>query len=323
MEKSFKIRHAVCLILAAFVFVCSFGCTKEQNYFNTKSLTDNGYQTEEVHVSIKGCKKKYHFLWVSDLHLVVENDQIAEDQIENVRNRRDNMFVSPNGERSVDFWANGMPKALNDTGADAIIFGADIVDFCSDGTIPLLKCGMDQITLPFMYIRADHDSSPFWMSEEEQDEKKAAALQDSVCEDPEIWVMEYDEFIILGVNRNTYQMTKEGLKEAKKAFAIGKPVIIAAHVPYVSEVDPSLQQLSRDFRGDRELMWGPESTYVPDEVTGEFFDMIYADESPVVAIFSGHLHTMWDGKVTDKTTEHVFTPAFQKSVGIITVDGEE
>ena len=50
--------------------------------------------------------------------------------------------------------------------------------------------------------------------------------------------------------------------------------------------------------------------------------MIYAKDSPVKEIVSGHLHFTWDGDITESTRQHVFSPAFQK-IGVITVKGAE
>ena len=48
-------------------------------------------------------------------------------------------------------------------------------------------------------------------------------------------------------------------------------------------------------------------------------DLIRADDSPVAAVLAGHLHESWDGLITQKCTEHVFGPAFEGSMGLITV----
>ena len=70
---------------------------------------------------------------------------------------------------------------------------------------------------------------------------------------------------------------------------------------------------------DRALVWGTDCTYHPDRNTREFMDMIYAADSPVKEILCGHLHFSWDGAVTETTRQHVFSPAFEKKIGVVTV----
>ena len=102
----------------------------------------------------------------------------------------------------------------------------------------------------------------------------------------------------------------------------GKPIIIVTHVPLHSEVDSTLDEISRAIWQDRNLSWGPDTSYVPNETTQKLMDLIYAEDSPVVEVLAGHLHFTWDGMITDKIHEHVFSPAFSQNIGLITIDGE-
>lgn len=63
--------------------------------------------------------------------------------------------------------------------------------------------------------------------------------------------------------------------------------------------------------------------YIPDDNTKVFLEMIYNENTPVVEILCGHMHFSWDGMVTDKVHEHVFSPIFSGYYGIIKVSGDE
>ncbi len=46
-----------------------------------RSVPDEaGHNIKEVHVNIPGPEKDYHFHWGSNLHIVIDNDEIADDQ---------------------------------------------------------------------------------------------------------------------------------------------------------------------------------------------------------------------------------------------------
>lgn len=64
---------------------------------------DFGISTEEISVNISGLKKEYTFLWLSDLHIITENDEIAVEDLETVVGRRES-FKNTVGMYSDEFW---------------------------------------------------------------------------------------------------------------------------------------------------------------------------------------------------------------------------
>ena len=43
---------------------------------------------------------------------------------------------------------------------------------------------------------------------------------------------------------------------------------------------------------------------------------------PVVEVLAGHFNLIWDGMISEKIHEHVFSHVFGDYIGLITVDGE-
>ena len=130
---------------------------------------------------------------------------------------------------------------------------------------------------------------------------------------------EYDHMVILSWNNSTNQLTEAGLNIAREAAAIGKPMILLTHVPVQSLVDDTLGSSSKEHWQDRMLLWGKDCYYYPDGNTQELLNMIYAEDSLFQEILCGHLHYTWDGMVTNRVHEHVFSPAFSHNVGWITI----
>ena len=123
----------------------------------------------------------------------------------------------------------------------------------------------------------------------------------------------------------------EGLEKIKEAANTGKPLILLTHVPIQPLGDDSLSDMSKEVYQDRALIWGrnPNLThYFPTEdtpngiATGELLDMIYAEDSPFTEVLCGHMHFTWDGQLTEKVHQHVFSAAFDRHMGIITISGE-
>ena len=309
-------RASLLSLFLLFVLFSS-GCTMRsgQNSFTVQPLLDNGYHLETVDVVLPNCQREYHLLFLSDLHLLVLNDEIADDQVDMVRERLEEWA----GEAPL-LWEK-LPALLNECHADMLLFGGDMIDLCSTASFDLLKEGLLQLNTEYMYVRADHDTGAHW--QKDQDRQKRIAMHDSLCENTGAMYHEFPDFVLLGINNSTSQLTEDGLRIAQEAFALKKPIIILTHVPLCSDADSSLQENSRARWGDRALVWGSGTTYIPDQTTQKLMDLIYAENSPVVEILCGHLHFSWDGMITERIAEHVFSPAYEKNLGVITISGKK
>lgn len=319
---------------------------------------------EKVHVTIPGMQENKQLLYVSDLHIITENDQISPTELENVRARM--AWSSYAGMTAEDAWPIWVDY-LNIIENDGILFGADMVDFGSRSNVECLKKGLDRLESPWLYVRADHDYLPACLNGVYEPE--SIGYQEKIAgykrheEDGEgkhrkhhmppksidgaygdVMSMEYEEFIVVGWNNSTAQMTPDGLEKMKELFAMGKPIVLLTHVPIqpLSEAEgqneqgaasdsdsekeyKSLTGASKEVQGERALLWGKQGSecfYQPNETTQEFLQMIYDENTPVVEILCGHLHFSWDGRVTEKIHQHVFGAALDRHAGIVTLSGQ-
>lgn len=285
--------------------------------FTSGPLTDHGMNLEEISVIIPGLTEEYHFLFLADLHIIVENEDVAMEELETVRGRLGWSSVAE-GVTAAEYW-DSLPEILDSCHADAVLLGGDILDYCSKTNIACLQQGLERLKTPYMYVRADHDSNPYYC--EGVTAEDCAAMHEAIDGNQEVWCMELPELCIAGLSNNTSPISEAGLERMKEIFAMGKPILLLAHVPFDSKLDSSLQAASKEVWQDRALIWGEDCNYNPDETTQELLDLIYAEDSPVKEIVCGHLHFSWDGSLTKNTHQHVFSPAIGKTVGIITVKG--
>jgi len=326
MFHSTRLPLTVILIMA--VLSAGFcGCSKtepvsenSENPPEVTTITSFPTYTEEVKVVIPGMENSVKLLYFSDLHIVTDSAEVAEGEKENV-NGRILWSSSANGISSAEQWGE-WPELLNKSGADTVLFGGDMVDFASETNIEVMKEGFDRLTIPYLYIRADHDYLPTYLdgiSEYDGKDRQAAvgSYQDVEC-------IEYPDFIIAGWNNSTSNLTEEGLAEIQKLAEKKKPMILLTHVPIEPLNDTSLEEASRAIFQDRSLIWGySESAYYkPNTPTSALLNMIYDPEGPFVEVLAGHLHLTWDGNVTEQVHQHVFSNAFNGYYGIVTVQGE-
>ena len=279
-------------------------------------------QTESVHVTIPGMEETRTLLWISDLHLSSgpEDPDVTPEHRGEAQERYE-MFRSGTGLASEETWKL-LSKTIDSCGADGVIFGADLLDYVSQENLEKLEEGLGSVTTPWMYLRADHDYGR-WYSD--MGIKRMRKLHRRVAPQNRLWIMRFEDFTAAGLDNSTTAVSEETLEEFRLLCEEGRPVILCTHVPFDSgrNDSSSLADLSRELWGDRGLCWGDGDDY---DTSGggcmkELLELITAPDSPVCAVLAGHLHTTWEGMLTDSCMEHVFSPAFDDRIGVITVSG--
>ena len=285
---------------------------------------DYDFREEEVTVEIDGLSRAYKLAWVSDLHMITDFEvswDVKEEFLDDIA-LRDSVFVTDDGVRSAALWQE-VVKFLNYGDFDGIIFGGDMMDYCSESNLKAFREEFNKLneSVPIMYIRADHDYG-YWYGGDSFTEPDAHEVHKEIDgDDLDRKYLDFGEFMVVGVNGSTLNMPQGQYDIINGQYNSGKPVIAVTHVPYASKIDKSLEELSMEVR-NKVYYWDYDATdgdYVPDDVTKKYLDMIYADDTPVCQVLAGHLHAQWDGMLTEYVPQHIFSPAYQGCIGIINV----
>ena len=299
-------RIRVAVICICVMLLC--GCAGSGNAFERA-----GYTVDEVNIEV-GLEKPVTLIVVNDLHLQINNDEIAEDSKEFMTTRVQDFATG--GLTTENRWKK-LPKLINDVDADYVLFAGDMLDFNSAATASALKEGMEQLNKPYMYVRADHDMECYWQaapSASDADERQAA-----ICDNDLLMVQDLGEIIIMGVNFTQNNISETTLERIKEVMAMGKPVVVLTHIPVGQWQGTELQENSEEVRGGRRLYWAPGADKEPGETTAAYLNLIYAEDSPVVAVLAGHLHAKWEGQVSPNAIEHIFAPCFMNNIGIVNI----
>lgn len=297
------------------------------------------FQTDEVTIELPGLTRSYTLAWVSDLHMTSDFElaaDVMEEHIETITWRHDELFIHKDAQtgavmHSEELWPE-IIKYLNYTKVDGkrfdgIIFGGDIIDYCSESNLKLFSEEYQKLdtSIPFLYIRADHDYG-FWYGGEALTEPMAEALHQNIAggDDLSQKYLDFGEFVVIGVNRSNKDMSQAQYDMIKgwydKAKEEGKPVIAVTHVPYESE-DGAFRDFSMQVK-NKVYYWtyfSEEGNNIPNVVTRQYLDEIYAQDTPVAKVLAGHMHAGWDGMLTEQVSQHVFNPAYLGYIGIIHV----
>ena len=82
---------------------------------------------------------------------------------------------------------------------------------------------LKRIKAPVMYNRADHDLG-IWYSDTYTDEDVQQKEKES-WDMEEVMVQDFGEFLVVGINNNTSQLSEAGLEKLKELWAEDKPII--------------------------------------------------------------------------------------------------
>ncbi len=293
---------------------------EDQTAASTPENDTSSYEpvVEEVYIAIPNLEREYTILWISDLHICLgTDDEGVLPEYASKAQERNEMLRSLSGRSGEDTW-NILSEQIDSMGADYVVFGADMLDYVSEANLSVLKAGMEKIQTPWMYIRADHDYGRWYT---DMGIKKMRRLHREIAPQNKIWVERFEGFTLVGLDNTTTSITDETLEEFKKVYEEGNPVILCTHVPFVTGSSDSgeLAEISKELWGGRVLCWGEETEYdtLKFSAMQEVLEMIEAPDSLIKAVFSGHLHTSWEGWLSEKCLGHVFSAAFEDHIGII------
>lgn len=284
---------------------------------------DYNFTLEEIYVPLENLSREYRIAWVSDLHMITEHETgaVSEDSLGTIKERYETFSITEDGVHAEELWPD-IVKCLNKGDYDAVIFGGDMLDYCSVSNMELLQKGYDALRYDneqILYIRADHDYG-IWYADDSFTQQDIYTLHQRIDgDDPEKKYLDMGEFVLIGINNSTKNITEENLlivqKQYEKAAMENKPIIAVTHVPYGSNVDDSLKALSMKVRNKPYYWVGPD--YQPDDTMWNYLSLIFSEDTQVKQVLAGHLHAPWDGMITEQLREHIFSPAFSGTIGVI------
>lgn len=279
------------------------------------------FKLDEITIEIEGLTRGYDIAFVNDLHMITDSEpgDVLAENLPKVRERYDTLSVTSEGIHGEELWPE-IIQFLNFYNFDAIIFGGDMLDYCSHSNMSALTEGFDELKYPkeqIMYLRSDHDYGGWYGGDVFTDADGGIAQSELWDGDDGMSCIEFDEFRIVGINKSYQNLSEERLNFLLGKLNGDKQVILATHVPFYSKEDESLKELSMEVR-NRVYYWNRESSsYYADGDMKKLIDCMYAADSNVIQILAAHLHAAWDGVVANDLREHIFAPAYEGRIGIV------
>ena len=305
------------LAAAAVVFVWGFcGFSVHASEAPLETLMEDGYlnHINRIAIDLPNVSGEYRYAVVNDSHMICLNEEVKEEDLELLGERRES-FRSPGGYYSEETFRAVM-GAVDRLDLDGVILNGDIVDEASAGNYSLAYNTLKKLDTPYMYLRADHDSEAYW-TEPHEDRMSRIAGKLGLSAGVKVW--ETQDFTLVGLNDTTTAVTQQQLTAAGSHLKGKKPVILFSHVPYAPKADPDFSAFVKGVRG-RLIFWGGDnSLYEQNAVMESWMDMVYRKDNPVKAVICGHIHGEYRGPLNGSITQYVCGPCFGGTLTILSV----
>ncbi len=249
---------------------------------------------KEERLAVAGIGHAYTFFLIADTHISL-CDARDEGLMEKALARRQ-AFEAESGKVASRTFANLM-DAANEGNADLTIFAGDITDSAMYASIEFVEKQVGRLEMPYLYITGNHD----FEYGDEYFSKKAyrdyfPRLQNLTGTAQQYVVKEYEDLVVAGINDKNNQFSKGAVRALLPYLEPGsKPVILVMHVPLQpQDPDSPLQQQADQVWGLSEkgrcrVLLG-EDACKPNKTTQKLLDAVFAKDSPVAAVFAGHIH---------------------------------
>lgn len=256
-------------------------------------------------VEIDGLTESHRLLHITDSHLTtIYDDEETPERRANVMSRLNDWMIYQYRKPSYLYFNEYFRYAEN-ISAEAIMLTGDITDSPSQSNRDILEAAIDNCTVPSYYMYGNHDWS--WNTNEAtgdlyHSETFRHAYRESFekvadKDDPD-WsdyysVIDKGEYMIVEIDNAwqgfpNFRPAYNGIKAAfDTAKAENKPVILMLHVPiHVQEMHDSVPHIT-----------GNGYCVTAESGNTLIYNMITAEDSPVKAIFAGHIHANYESMI--------------------------
>ena len=258
--------------------------------------TQSGVVVHNHKIKINGIKKRiiYHF---SDLHLTqydsfsseserqmaIEKSEFWKNGREYFANKYNEVFSLEQCNDGCTHFKNLLAEAEK---GDALIMTGDIFDYMSGANLRIADSYLKDFTAPFMAVCGNHekpkeipDNHPF-----------------SKAKNP-IQTLDLGDIAIFGVDNSSGVITAEQNNQLKKALSGKKPLIIAMHIPIMTDENKNELEKCEDYYILNNKSAGKE--------VFEFIDLIKENSDKIVAVLAGHLHFMNNSEISPGVTQYI------------------
>ena len=268
-------------------------------------------------ISLKNSEieNKYQFVYISDLHLSVTNNEEKDEKIKQSLYDRNKSFYGDEDSTIAKNTFSEIIKYTNNKNADALLLGGDIIDAPADSSIEVLRENLNNLKVDYLYTLGNHDWSFAWDYHTPNARNEQVPKFKEFMNDTDVSYLEYEDLIILAINSSTDQIEEQSLDKIKNVLEKNKPTIVMMHVPIST---PKIAEDSLKLR-DRVSAVG-EGGIEPTETTKEAIQMILSNKYKVFYVLGAHVHIHMEADLNEKIHEYVTDAAHNGTINVVKVN---
>ena len=273
-------------------------------------------------VVIPGLTEEYKFLHVTDTHVSAfsEADRKAWTATR----------LQYNTARRNSFMADGLfaeerfPLLFDyagEIGADGMFLTGDLIDFPSEKNISLLYENVGRFNGKSIYCLGNHD----WNYSDDYMTGNSVTVNrplfnDLTNGDPYFSYEEYDGFIVAAIDNSSDVVTDDTVNKFLSLYEKNKPIILLLHVPF--HADTLAPDVMKTW-GGRNITMGPGAMGSDwGSVIRLYNAVCVAEDTPVVAVFTGHIHFNHEDVFPNGVPQYVTSTGYTGNCRVVTVKGE-
>ena len=273
-------------------------------------------------VVIPGLTGEFKFLHVTDTHVSAFSDA---DQKKWTATR-----IQYNTARRNSFMADGLfaeerfPLLFDyadEIGADGMFLTGDLIDFPSEKNIALLYENINRVKAKSIFCLGNHD----WNYADDYMTGNSVTVNrplfnDLTNGDPYFSYAEYDGFIVAAIDNSSDVVTQETVDKFLSLYGKNKPIILLLHVPF--HVDTLAPDVKKAW-GNRNITMGPGAMGSDWGSVQQLYNAVcVAEDTPVVAVFAGHVHFNHEDVFPNGVPQYVTSTGYTGDCRVVTVKGD-
>lgn len=285
----------------------------EKVFYDPEYNTDLISSINTYNINNDEIKSKYQFVFLSDLHMSVIDDNEPNEKIKTSLKERQEMFYI-NKAKPEDY-LNEIVKYTNNKNADALLLVGDIIDSPADANLREFKEKLGLLKTKYLYTFGNHDWTFAWNYQTKETEEEFVPKFKDIMNDSEVDYIEYEDLIVLAINNGKSKIEGKNIKKIKDVLEKKKPTIVMMHIPIATE---HLVEINKKYI-ERISVIG-EGGIAPNEDTQEVLDLILSNEYKVIFIISGHVHIGMEDTINGKIPEVVCRPAYEGNINLLRIN---
>lgn len=276
----------------------------------------------EETVYVEGLEKDYTFLFLTDTHVIIPNEDASPQEAENEAARMP-MFVPESGISSAEQFPEWVRYA-NEEKVDAVLLGGDVIDTPSPSNLEWLAGQLAGLDMPYLYVNGNHDWTYPWeyMTQSGQ-ETYLPLLQPLMGGNTAIHSLDLGELVLVGIDDSSNQVNEEVFPAYEEILREGRPMVVVAHVPFMTQ--SVLGKAKEVWSSPVVIGAGNYGGVYPNETSEKFVSLTTAADSPVELVLAGHVH-FYDKDVIEgerNVLQLVGGPGFQGQAILIHMTGKK